>query len=79
MEALRSRRPPSEEQIGADTKIITLIEIHIDRLEEDDRSGATIETYRRAAATLAKPLTCAPSGFRTPDPLIKSQLLYQLS
>jgi hypothetical protein len=23
--------------------------------------------------------TCAPSGFRTPDPLIKSQLLYQLS
>lgn len=22
---------------------------------------------------------CAPSGFRTPDPLIKSQLLYQLS
>jgi hypothetical protein len=24
-------------------------------------------------------LTCAPSGFRTPDPLIKSQLLYQLS
>jgi hypothetical protein len=24
-------------------------------------------------------LHCAPSGFRTPDPLIKSQLLYQLS
>jgi hypothetical protein len=24
-------------------------------------------------------LSCAPSGFRTPDPLIKSQLLYQLS
>lgn len=23
--------------------------------------------------------TGAPSGFRTPDPLIKSQLLYQLS
>ena len=26
-----------------------------------------------------KALNCAPSGFRTPDPLIKSQLLYQLS
>lgn len=25
------------------------------------------------------PVNCAPSGFRTPDPLIKSQLLYQLS
>jgi type I restriction enzyme, R subunit len=25
------------------------------------------------------PYICAPSGFRTPDPLIKSQLLYQLS
>jgi hypothetical protein len=24
-------------------------------------------------------LAGAPSGFRTPDPLIKSQLLYQLS
>lgn len=24
-------------------------------------------------------LSCAPSGARTPDPLIKSQLLYQLS
>jgi hypothetical protein len=28
---------------------------------------------------MKNPLTCAPSGFRTPDPLIKSQLLYQLS
>ena len=30
----------------------------------------------RASATM---LGGAPSGFRTPDPLIKSQLLYQLS
>jgi hypothetical protein len=30
-------------------------------------------------ATAAERLTSAPSGFRTPDPLIKSQLLYQLS
>ncbi|MDT5205654.1 MAG: hypothetical protein QOD34_2290, partial [Mycobacterium sp.] len=28
---------------------------------------------------MKNPVSCAPSGFRTPDPLIKSQLLYQLS
>jgi hypothetical protein len=33
----------------------------------------------RGEATEVKLKLSAPSGFRTPDPLIKSQLLYQLS
>ena len=36
---------------------------------------------KRCPAHPGKPaeISGAPSGFRTPDPLIKSQLLYQLS
>lgn len=44
------------------------------------RSGHTNENLNTTKA-LPKQGLCggAPSGFRTPDPLIKSQLLYQLS
>jgi|JI10StandDraft_1071094.scaffolds.fasta_scaffold21399_6 hypothetical protein len=44
------------------------------------RSGRTTENLHTTKA-LPKQGLCggAPSGFRTPDPLIKSQLLYQLS
>ena len=39
-----------------------------------------IDVYSHVYSNFQKhPLSCAPSGFRTPDPLIKSQLLYQLS
>lgn len=36
-------------------------------------------TLKRKNPAEAGFLVGAPSGFRTPDPLIKSQLLYQLS
>ena len=42
------------------------------RLASSIRSGDKTSRMRRG-------LGGAPSGFRTPDPLIKSQLLYQLS
>lgn len=54
MQSLRSRRAPGGGDVTLDTKITTLIDAHIRRLEEDDRSAATIETYRLSAAKLAK-------------------------
>ena len=37
------------------------------------------KSAKSAAPQVRAGLGGAPSGFRTPDPLIKSQLLYQLS
>jgi hypothetical protein len=43
-------------------------------------SKSTLNVYSDVySGAVEKALNCAPSGFRTPDPLIKSQLLYQLS
>ena len=41
--------------------------------------GSVNVSIRSKKPLLNRGFACAPSGFRTPDPLIKSQLLYQLS
>ena len=43
------------------------------------RSRVELGKRRSAFPQIKGVLFGAPSGFRTPDPLIKSQLLYQLS
>ena len=40
---------------------------------------APVSSSMNRKSLFSKGLSGAPSGFRTPDPLIKSQLLYQLS
>jgi hypothetical protein len=47
----------------------------------DKCDNCDLRTNRPAAENTSLPavFVSAPSGFRTPDPLIKSQLLYQLS
>ena len=65
-EALSSRQAPTTGDINLETKVTVLVDAHIDRLEEDDRSGATIETYRRAAANLAKLVEGLRVGEATP-------------
>jgi hypothetical protein len=50
-EALADRRPPTDE-IGPDTAVMTLVQVHLDRIAEDGRSPATQETYMSVAANL---------------------------
>lgn len=54
MEALATRQAPGAGEITLDTKIIDLVDRHIDRLEEDGRADRTIDTYRYCAKLLAK-------------------------
>ncbi len=55
IEALADRRPPSgSDTIGLDTLVMTLVDQHIVRLAEDDRSARTLDTYRYDASKLAK-------------------------
>lgn len=51
--ALR-RAPAGGGEITLDTKLTVLVDRHIERLIEDDRAAATIETYRATATKLAK-------------------------
>jgi integrase len=55
IETLTARRAPrGADEISLDTLIADLIELHLVRLAEDDRSPVTISTYRFAAGKLAK-------------------------
>src|ERR1700756_4946106 len=54
VETLQQRRAAGTSEISLDTKVVALIDQHIDRLEEDGRSIRTIDTYRYAAKLLAK-------------------------
>lgn len=56
IEALADRRPPSDfvDAIGSETPIMKLVERHLERLEEDKRSPATLGTYRLVAENLKK-------------------------
>lgn len=61
VEALVERRPPKGSgEIGFDTPVMTLVDKHIDRLEEDGRKPTTIDTYR----TVAKKLRTKLGGVR---------------
>lgn len=54
MEAIAQRRAAGSAEVSLDTKIMALVDRHIDRLEEDGRADRTIDTYRYCAALLAK-------------------------
>jgi integrase len=55
IEALKDRRPPAVgDEITIDTAGSALTDRHIERLAEDGRSPATIDTYEFAAGKLAK-------------------------
>ncbi len=66
IEALQSRRAAGAGEITLDTKIVTLVDQHIDRLEEDGRAIRTIDTYRYCAKLLAKIIAGVRVGEATP-------------
>lgn len=55
LDALTNRRPPGVAgEVTAGTKVVDLINAHIDQLKDDGKAGATIETYRSASRKLGK-------------------------
>jgi integrase len=68
-EVLAQRRATAGNEINLDTKIITLVDQHIDRLEEDGRAVRTIDTYRYCAKLLAKVVAGVRVGEATPSRL----------
>ncbi len=67
MEALATRRPPgSADEVTLDSKVIDLVNAHIDRLEEDGRATRTVDTYRYASTKLSKFLGGVRVGEATP-------------
>jgi len=66
VEALMVRRTSEGDEITLDTKIMVLVDQHIDRLAEDGRSIRTIDTYRYAARLLAKMIAGVRVGESTP-------------
>ena len=66
IEALMARRNSEDDEISLDTRIVTLVDKHIDRLAEDGRSVRRIDTYRYAAKLLAKIIAGVRVGESTP-------------
>jgi integrase len=66
IEVLMQRRATAEGEFTLDTKIMALVEQHIDRLEEDGRAVRTIDTYRYCAKLLGKIMSGVRVGEATP-------------
>ena len=66
VEASQSRRAAGGDEITLDTKIVALVDQHIDRLEEDGRAIRTIDTYRYCAKLLGKIIAGVRVGEATP-------------
>lgn len=66
IEALVARRAAGDSEITLDTRIVTLVDKHIDRLEEDGRAIRTIDTYRYCSKLLAKVIAGVRVGEATP-------------
>jgi len=66
IEALMARRTAEGGEITLDTKVVTLVDQHIDRLSEDGRAIRTIDTYRYAAKLLGKIIAGVRVGESTP-------------
>lgn len=66
IEALNQRLPAGGSEVTLETKIITLVDRHIDRLEEDGRAVRTIDTYRYCARLLGKIIAGVRVGESTP-------------
>lgn len=64
--ALEQRRAAGDGEISLDTKIMALVDRHIDRLAEDGRSLRTIDTYRYCSRLLAKIMAGVRVGEATP-------------
>lgn len=54
--ALKDRRAPSDVvgNLSPETAVMSLVDLHVERLEEDGRAHATVDTYRFAADKLRK-------------------------
>ena len=65
-EALTQRRAAGDGEVTLDTKIMVLVDKHIDRLEEDGRAIRTIDTYRYCAKLLGKIISGVRVGEATP-------------
>ncbi|WCS17527.1 site-specific integrase [Mycobacterium marinum] len=66
IEALAERRAAGANEVTLDTKIMALVDQHIDRLEEDGRAVRTIDTYRYCAKLLGKVISGVRVGEATP-------------
>ena len=67
MEALAERRPPgATDTISLDTPVMTLVNQHIGRLEDDGRAIRTIDTYKYDATKLDKFMAGVRVGEATP-------------
>ena len=67
IESLRTRRPPAAGgEITLDTLIVSLVDVHIERLADDDRADRTLDTYRYAGGKLAKLISGVRVGEATP-------------
>ena len=66
IEALVLRRPPAAaDEITLDTRIMALVDVHIERLAEDGRSVRTLDTYAYAASKLTRFLGAVRVGEAT--------------
>lgn len=66
IEALVLRRPPAAaDEITLDTRIMALVDVHIERLAEDGRAVRTLDTYRYTAGKLIKFLGAVRVGEAT--------------
>jgi hypothetical protein len=54
IDALMTRRAAASGALTLDTLVMSLVDVHIDRLEEDGRALRTIDTYRYCAKLLSK-------------------------
>lgn len=64
-----------DSEVTLDTKVVALVDRHIDRLEEDGRAVRTIDTYHYCAQLLAKVIAGVRVGEATPpriDSVIRS-------
>jgi integrase len=66
IEALMQRRDTGDGEVTLDTKIMVLIDRHIDRIEEDGRAIRTIDSYRWAAEKLERIIGGVRVGEATP-------------
>jgi integrase len=67
MEALAEHQPPAgSDGIGLDTLVMSLVDQHITRLDEDGRSVRTLDTYRYVATKLANLMAGVRVGEASP-------------
>jgi hypothetical protein len=69
VEVVLQRRATAVDGVNLDTKIMALVDQHIDRLEEDGRAVRTIDTYRYCAKLLSKIMAGVRVGEATPSRL----------